>query len=189
MPDILPIGYVTILQAVDILLPSMFAGVRDREIVKRVRQMEMDVSDGSARNEAIAEIWKAVDEGTVTAMAVKGQSQQIRKLTSAITKAIPALRSPAGRGFTLARPSNPAFQDLTDWFGLDISRITLIFEEAEIKKLGSRLRRTRRRKSSSDGQEQHGLYRQNTVQPIIREIVGSGKWNPLEHFPIRLTIS
>ena len=72
----------------------MFAGVPDDAVVKRARQMDMDVADGGARNRAIEEIWKAVDSGIVRAMAVGGQPQRIIGLSSAITKEIPILRSP-----------------------------------------------------------------------------------------------
>lgn len=180
MTDILPNGYVTILQAVEILQPSKFGGVPDRAAVTRVRQMMgMNASDGSARNSAIAEIWEAVDSGNVQAMAIGGRPPRTVKLDPEITKQIPALRSPTGRGFTLVRPSNPAFQQLADWFGRNFSKVTLIFEEAEIRKLASKLRRTRRRKSGSDGKEKRSPFGQAAAQPIIREVVDSGKWNPL----------
>jgi hypothetical protein len=178
--DILPIGYVTILQAVEILQPSMFCGVPDRAAVTRVRQMGMDASDGLARNGAIAEIWDAVDAGIVQAMAIGGRAPQIVKLDSEFTKQIPALRDPLGRGFTLVRPSKPAFQQLADWFGRNFSKAVPIFEEAEIRKLASKLRRTRTRKSNSDGKAKRrgAPSRQDAAQPIIHEVVDSRQWTP-----------
>jgi hypothetical protein len=141
----------------------------------------MNVRDGRATDRAIAEIWNAVDSGVVRAMVVGGRPRRIVRLDPAITKHIRILRSPRGRGFTFLRPSNPAFHQLAGWFGPDLSNITLAFRETEIQKLAHRLRRTRRRTSVSDGAKRRigRPSRQAAVEPVIRELVEGGKWNPL----------
>jgi hypothetical protein len=163
------------------LQPSMFGGVPDQAVVMRLRQMGMNVSDGLATDRAIAEIWKAVDSGTVRAMAVGGRRRRIVRLDPAITKQIPILRSPRGRGFTFLRPSNPAFHQLTAWVGPDLSNVTLAFRETEIQQLARRLTRTRRRRFVSDGTKRRigRPSRQAALEPVIRELVEGGKWNPL----------
>src|SRR5262245_64121237 len=80
-----------------------------------------------------------------------GRPRRIIRLNSEITKQIPTLRSPRGRGFTYLRPSNPAFHELAGWFGPDLSNVALAFREREIQKLARRLTRTRRRMSVLDG--------------------------------------
>jgi hypothetical protein len=62
MTDVLPNGYLTILEAADLLSRSMYAGVPDLPIVTRLRKEGLHVRDGLARKTAIVEIWKAVDE-------------------------------------------------------------------------------------------------------------------------------
>jgi hypothetical protein len=68
MTDALPQGYVTLLQAAEMLQPSMLGGIPDKPPVVRLREMGEYVSDGMATDRAIAEIWKAVDSGAVRAM-------------------------------------------------------------------------------------------------------------------------
>jgi hypothetical protein len=179
--DVLSIGYVTLLEAAEMLQPSMFAGVPDQAVVIRLRQMGVNVRDGLATDHAIAEIWKAVDAGAVRAMIVGGRPRRIVRLDPAITKQIPILRSPRGRGFTFLGPSNPAFHQLAGWFGPGLSNITLAFRQTEIQKLAHRLRRTRRRMSVSDGAKKRSgrPSRQAEVRSVICEIVESRKWNSL----------
>ncbi len=161
------------------LQPSMFAGVPDPAVVIRLRQTGVNVRDGLATDHAIAEIWKAVDSGTIRPMVVGGRRRRIVRLDPATTKQIPTLRSPRGRGFTFLRPSNPAFHQLAGWFGPDLSNITLVFRETEIRKLGRRLIRTRRRASDGIKKRRGRPSRQEAVRSVIREIIESRKWNPL----------
>jgi hypothetical protein len=179
--DVLPIGYATLLQAVEMLQPSMFAGVPDQAAVIKLRQMAVNVRDGTATDRAIAEIWKAVDSGSVRPMVIGGRPRRIVRLDPEITKQIPTLRSPRGRGFTYLRPSNPAFQQLAGWFGPDLSNVTLAFREREIQKLARRLTRTRRRMSVLGGTKRRigRPPRQAALEPVIRDLVEGGKWNPL----------
>ena len=181
MSAILPIGYVTLLQAADILEQSLFSGVPDNPIIVKLREGGQDAGDGAARDRAISEIWKAVDARALRAMAVGGRPRRMVRLDPALTEQIPLLRSPRGRGFTLLRPSNPAFHDLVDWFGPNLGTAALAFREVEIRKLARRLMRTRRRTSRShDTQERLGRpSRQSAVSTIIREIIEKKKWSPL----------
>jgi hypothetical protein len=159
----------------------MFAGVPDQGVVIRLRQTGVNVRDGLATDRAIAEIWKAVDSGTVRPMVIGGRPRRIVRLDPAITKQIPTLRGPRGRGFTYLRPSNPAFHQLAGWFGPDLSSITLAFRETEIRKLACRLMRRRRRAAGSNGAKKRSgrPSRQAEVRSVICEIVESRKWNPL----------
>src|SRR5258706_13227719 len=178
MNDIVPVEYVTILQAAELLKPSIFGGAPDRPAVLRVRQMGFVVSDGEATERAIAEIWKAVDSGAIQPFANGGKSRKPVKLSSEMTK-IPMMRSASGRGFTFVRQSHPAFHQLATWFGRNLSNVTLLFKESEIRKLASTLRRARRGKLRSDGKikEAGRPSRQLAVQAVIRDIVEAGKWN------------
>jgi hypothetical protein len=135
------------------LQPPMFAGVPDQAVVIRLRQTGVNVRDGLATDRAIAEIWKAVDSGTVRPMVVGGRPRRIFRLPPDITEQIPTLRSARGRGFTFLRPSNPAFHQLAGWFGPDLSNIILAFQETEIRKLARRLMRARRTAQKTEGQK------------------------------------
>jgi hypothetical protein len=65
MTDLLPNGFLTILQAADALLPALRGGMPERTLVRQLRDRGLDVSDGAARSQAIEEIWKAVDAGRI----------------------------------------------------------------------------------------------------------------------------
>jgi hypothetical protein len=174
--DVVPIGYVTILQAADMLEAAMFAGSPDAPAVTQLRETGVDVGEGAARNRTLDEIWKAVDEGTLQPCATGGKSRKIMKLSAAITKQIPILRSPAGRGFTHLRASNPAFDQVARWFGRQVSKITLLFAEHEVRRLAARLRRRRRKSPQSKGLQRGRSSMQAAIEPVIRGIVDRGEW-------------
>jgi len=178
---ILPPGYVSILQAADILEQSLFAGLPDNAIVLKYRHVGLALGDGAARDQAITELWNAVDAKKVQVVAFGGRPRRMIKLDPALTKQIPWLRSPRGRGFTALRPSNPAFHSLAAWFGPNVGDATLAFCETEIQKLGRRVMQTRRRVSrSNDTKKRIGRpSRQAAVRAAIGEIVEKRKWTPL----------
>jgi hypothetical protein len=176
MSDVIPIGYVTILQAADMLEAAMYAGSPDSPIVGRFRENGFEVGEGAARTRAVAEIWKAIDEATLQPFATGGKSRRVTKLSAAITKQIPTLRSASGRGFTHLRPTNPAYEQVVRWFGRQVSKITLLFDESEVRKLASRLRRRRRRSPQSTGVQRDRSSVQAAIDPVIRGIVDRGKW-------------
>ena len=80
MTAVLLFGYVTILEAADLLSRAMYAGVRDLPVVSRHRKEGLNVRDGQARYRAIAEIWKAVDEDRLRAVAIGGRPRRILRL-------------------------------------------------------------------------------------------------------------
>jgi hypothetical protein len=180
MTAVLPNGYLTILQAAELLLPAMYAGEPDIPIVTRLRNEGFDVGDGRAKDQAIAEIWKAVDGGTLRAMAIGGRRRRIVRLDPEFTKGIPTLRSPRGRGFTSLRQSNPAYHQLASWFGPLLHTAALAFREMEVQKLARRLMRVRRKAQKPEGQmrSRGRPSRIAIVQPAIRTLVVQGKWNP-----------
>src|SRR5258708_39999362 len=104
----------------------MDEGTSDRPTVTSLRQKGIAVTDGAAKDDAIAQLWSAVDDGGVTPMAVVGPRRRVIKLDPDLTK-IPALRDPRGRGFTYLRPSNPAFSELAAYCGGWILKIIARF--------------------------------------------------------------
>jgi hypothetical protein len=177
----LPIGYVTILQAADILEQSLFAGLPDKPIVLRNRQTGIAVGDGAARDQAVSEIWKAVDAGVLRAMAVGGRPRRLVRLDPDRTQQIPFLRSSRGRGFSFLRPSNPVFDELAAWFGPNPDAVVLAFRETEIQKLARRLTRTRRRTSgSATTKARRGRPSSRAaVRAVIHELIEKRKWSPM----------
>jgi hypothetical protein len=98
MTAVLPIGYVTILEAAEMLQPAMYAGVPDLPIVAKLHQEGIEVKDGSAIDRAVAELWKAVDKGTLRSMAIGGRPRRVVRLDAQFTRGVPALRASRGRG-------------------------------------------------------------------------------------------
>jgi hypothetical protein len=181
MTTVIPVGYVTILQAAEMLLPATHGGLPDLLEITELRATGIDVRDGRANDRIIAEIWNAVDIGKLRPVAIGGQPRRIVRLDSNLTKEIPALRNPRGRGFSYLRAGRPAFQQLTAWFGPDLSKVVVAFREKEVGKLGQALMRTRRRKLDAEGtQKRIGRpSRLVEVERAIREVVEKGKWHPL----------
>src|SRR5258708_20323160 len=112
----------------------MDEGTSDRPTVTSLRQKGIAVTDGAAKDDAIAQLWSAVDDGGVTPMAVVGPRRRVIKLDPDLTK-IPVLRDPRGRGFTYLRPSNPAFSELAAYCGGELSNFFLMFPQSAIPRL------------------------------------------------------
>ena len=177
MTTVLPTGYVTLLEAAETLLPALYAGVPDLPIVTSLRQEGIDARDGPAMDRAVAELWKAVDEGSLRPMAIGGRPRRVERLDAAITKQIPTLRNPRGRGLTFLRQSNPAYHQLASCFGSDLPRTTLAFRETEVHKLARKLIRARRTALRADSAKKS--RGRPPRQGTVLEIVESGKFLPL----------
>ena len=178
MTTVLPIGYVTLLEAADMLERAMQAGVPDSSMVTKLRQEGLEVNDGPARDRAIAELWNAVDKGTLRPMAIGGSPRRIVRLDARFTRGVPFLRSPRGRGFTHLRPSNPAFHELSSAFGNSFHPTTLIFRATEVQKLARRLMRARRTAQRTNGHKKTRGRPSSiaTVQGVINDVVNRRKW-------------
>jgi hypothetical protein len=178
MSAVLPNGYVTILEAADLLSRALYAGVPDLPVVSRLHKEGLNVRDGQARDRAIAEIWKAADEDRLRAVAIGGRPRRIIRLDPELTKGIPGLRSPRGRGFTSLRQSNPTYQQLASWFGPLLHTAALAFRETEVQKLARRLMRARRIAQKADGRKIGGRPSYMAiVQPVISQLIATRKWN------------
>jgi hypothetical protein len=179
MTAVLPNGFLTILQAAQVLARTMYAGVPDHRIVSRLRKHGLDAKDGRAMHRANAEVWKAVDEGVLRALAIGGRPRRILRLDPELTKMIPTLRSPRGRGFTFLRQSNPAYHQLASWFGPLLHSAVLAFRETEVGKLARSLMRARRSAQKADGgRNPRGRpSHMAIVQPVISNLVAKRKWN------------
>jgi hypothetical protein len=180
MTAVLPNGYLTLLEAAEVLSRTMYAGVPDRPVVNRLRKRGLDLRDGRAMDRAIAEVWKAVDAGELRALAIGGRRRRIVRLDAELTKMIPTLRSPRGRGFTFLRQSNPAYHQLASWFGPLLHEAVLAFRETEVQKLGRKLMRARRTAQKGDRHKgpRGRPSRMAIVKPVIRNLVAQRKWNP-----------
>src|SRR5262245_58754885 len=153
MTVVLPNGYLSIVQATQVLARTMHAGVPDLPIVSRLRKHGLDIKDGRAMDRAKAELWKAVDAGVLRALAIGGRPRRILGLDPALTRMFPSLRSPRGRGFTFLRQSNPIYHQLVSWFGPLLHSAVLAFEETEVEKLARKLMRARRIAQKPDRQQ------------------------------------
>jgi hypothetical protein len=180
MTAVLPIGYVTILEAAEILQPAMYAGVPHLPIVAKLHQQGIEVKDGSAIDRAVAELWKAVDKGTLRSMAIGGRPRRVVRLDAQFTRGVPALRASRGRGFALLRQSNPAYHELATWFGPLLHTATLAFRATEVQKLARKLMRARRLTQRTDGKKKPRGRPSHIgiIQPVIRAMVAQRKWSP-----------
>lgn len=183
MTGVLPNGYLGILDAADVLALALHGGKPDRAIVQQIRDEGLDVGDGEAIDRAIVELWNAVDRGTVRALVVGGKPRHMVRLDPALTRAIPALRQPRGRGFFLLRPGSFAYQQLALSFpGSRMCDLVVAFRETDINKLVNHLLR-RRRAVENAAFPKAAVGRPSLIDPVtaaIRNVVEKGKWNPLK---------
>jgi hypothetical protein len=65
----IPINCLSRQEAIEVIAAAKFAGVPDRGAVIEARQKGVDAADGPANDEAISELWRAVDQGTLEVIA------------------------------------------------------------------------------------------------------------------------
>ena len=107
MSRLIPKDFWTIREAAERVAVALYSGVPDKPIVKDLRASKLDVVDGAAIDDAISEIWTAVDKSKLEAFVVGAKRTSPLRLSAEDSKRIPALRSPRGGDFSFLRPSNP----------------------------------------------------------------------------------
>lgn len=179
MSRIVPDGFATLSQTVDALAVAMYSGVPDRPIVRDLKEKGFDTTDGEARQYANERLWDAVDKGRVEAFVVGPKCPRPFRLSADMTKGIPLLRSARGGDFAFLRPGRVyAHQQLTSWFGPDLSQVLVVFRHRDIERLARTRMRARRRKASTAKTKDVGRPSlQLVVKPLIREVVAKRRWS------------
>ena len=178
MSSVVPIGYQTFREAVAQIENAIFAGQPDRPAVLKARDEEGDVGDDEASQKAVAELWRAVDEGRLRPMAIGGQPRKVVRLPVAMTRAIPAFRQVGS--FTFLRPRNPHYGEVTDWFNVrQMPTVTLAFRQRDTGKLCINLRRRARRTAGAPIKSRN--VGRPALQPLVRSwiinLVDTRKWH------------
>lgn len=178
MSRIVPDGFLTIRQAIDELAVAMYLGIPDRPAVKGAKEKGYDAGDGEARDAANEKLWDAVDKDKVEAFLVGPKGQIPFKISADMTCEIPLLRSPRGGDFTFLRPSKGrVHKQLTEWFGTDLSQVSVVFRRRRIERLARTRLQARRRKTATVKTRDVGRPSlQDEVIRLIREVVDKGRW-------------
>jgi hypothetical protein len=181
MRHLLPEGFLTIRQAAERLAAAMYGGVPDRMVIASLRELGGDIADGAALDAAVAAVWAAVDRGSVQVLAIGPSGKGPLKLSAELSEAIPVLRSPRGSSLSFLRPGSPTFKLFADWFGYDLSNVSIVFRETEITRLARNRLRLRRRKEAHVGRGRRGRpSRQVEIKATIRQVIEGKKWSPTQ---------
>jgi hypothetical protein len=181
MSRLIPDGFLTIRQAAERLVVAMYSGVPDRAVVQNLRESGLDVADGPPLDDAISEVWAAVDKGKIDLFLVGARGDAPLKFSAEMSKGIPLLRSPRGADFSYLRPANPYQHQFVEWFGRDLSTVTPVFREEEIKRLARGLLRARRRRTKAAGQKKAGRpSRAAETKEIVRRVIDQRRWSPTQ---------
>jgi len=175
----IPINYLSRQEAIEVIAAAKFAGVPDRGAVIEARQKGVDAADGPANDEAIAELWRAVDEGTLEVIA-HGPGDRWLKMSPEETGQVPLLRAPRGGDFTFLKPGNPFHDIAVSKFGSRLGLVSLMFPKLQVEKV-ARLTRRRRRQSLARSTGNHTAKqpsRKELVLSIVRKMIEDGRWNP-----------
>jgi hypothetical protein len=169
----IPINYVSRQEAAEIIAAAKLSGVPDRAAVMEARSAGVDAADGLAGDEAIVELWRAVDNGTLEVVA-HGPGDRWLKMSAEETRRVPLLRVARGGDFTFLRPGDPFHEIIVSQFGSRLGLVSLVFPRHQVEALARRVRRRRRSTAKGGGRpSSHELLR-----PIIRKLVEEGRWNP-----------
>jgi len=181
MSRLIPDGFLTVRQAAERLALAMYSGVPERAVVQKVRGLGVDVADGAALDDAVSEIWVAVDRSKLNLFLIGARRKAPLKCSSVMSKGIPLFRSPRGGDLSFLRPANLYHRQFVEWFGRDLSTVTAVFREEEIAKLARALLRARRRRTKSVGQKKVGRpSRVAEAKEIIPQVVDQRRWSPTQ---------
>src|SRR5216684_111385 len=106
MGRLIPDGFLTIRQAAERLVVAMYSGVPDRAVVQNLRESGLDVADGPPLDDAVSEVWVAVDKGKINLFLAGARRKVPLKCSSEMSKGIPLFRSPRGGDLSFLRPAN-----------------------------------------------------------------------------------
>jgi hypothetical protein len=178
MGELVPVGYLSRHEAIDVIARSLVAGTPERSVVTELRGMGIDAADGLAIDKANAELWRGVDRGAVDVFA-SGPNERRFRMEPSLTEQVPFLRSPRGGDFTYARPRTSAHRKLVAQFGPDLGSLSLAFSKREVEKWARSLLRKRRKGNTPiAGKRRTGRPpRQALVMPVIRKLLDEKKWN------------
>jgi hypothetical protein len=175
---LIPEGFLTLSQAAQLVAMALYGGIPDRDAVRLLKESGDDVADGAALDEAIGAVWAAVDRDKLECFAVGPNGKGPLKLSADLSKAIPVLRSPRGGTLSFLRPRNPNFKAFADWFGQDLSNVSVVFRDAAITRLARKQLQARRRKQTTVGEGCKGRpSRQIEVKRTICDVVDRKKWS------------
>jgi hypothetical protein len=179
MSTLLPDGYLSFREAAVILQNGMFSGVPDRKELLDLRQKHgMAISDGSARQEAIRELWSAVDKQKLRLMAIGGIPRRIIRLDPQLTEEVPFLRHPRVGSFHYVRSSHPMHSKFRAWFGRELAQVELAVRKSEVDRLVKSARRSRRAKRGPSKSGRPSL--QTEVRAAIQTIADAQQWTSLQ---------
>jgi hypothetical protein len=136
LSNLIPEGFLTLPQAANPLAVALYGGIADRDAVRLLRERGYDLADGAAFDEAVHVLWAAVERGKLQCFAVGPKGKGPLKLSAVVLQGIPVLLSPRGGTLAFLRPRNPHFKAFAEWFGPDLSNVSIVFREAEIARLG-----------------------------------------------------
>jgi hypothetical protein len=178
MSELVPMGYMSRLEAVGVIARSLVAGTPDRPLLIELRNEGIDAADGCAIDAANAELWRGVDHGKIEVSACGSNGQRFR-MDAGLTEQVPFLRSPRGGDFTYSRPGTSAHNKLVAQFGPNLGSVSLAFPKRDVEKWARSLLRKRRRESTSVvGKRRIGRpSRQALAMSVIRKLLGEKVWN------------
>lgn len=178
MTRLVPDGFLTIREAAEKLTVGLYSGEPDRSIVEQHKKSSFDVADGAAVDEAIAELWKAVDRGDLQAVLVGPGTPKALKLSGRLSQGIPLMRSTRGGGLSFLRPGNPNYAVLVNWFGSNLRQVSVVVAAKDVPKLSRKLLQLRRRRTASAKLGNAGRPSlQAEVKSIINDVIQKRRWS------------
>jgi len=176
MSELVPVGYLSRLEAAVAIARSLVAGTPDQPHVTKLREEGNDVADRDAIDKGNAELWRGVDCGKLEVFAC-GANGQLLRMEGVLADQVQLLRSPRGGDFTYCRPGTSAHARLVAQFGPNLGCIFLAFSKRELEKWARALLRKRRRESASIVGKRGRPSRQALIMPVIQKLVSDEKWN------------
>jgi hypothetical protein len=178
MSELVQMGYLSRLEAVDVIVRALASGTPDQPHVTELRKEGINAADGGAIDAANAELWRGVDRGKIEVSACGANGQRFR-MDVGLTEQVPFLRSARGGDFTYSRPGTSAHGKLVAQFGPNLGSVSLAFSKRDVAKWARSLLRTRRRQNASVvGKRRTGRpSRQALAMPVIRKLLDEKEWN------------
>src|SRR5438045_1840793 len=171
----LPRGLITISEAAEIVNRYCRAGTPDPPGALKVPRGWTHSAHRPESDEARAHLQEWIAIGSLELRAIGGVYGRDVVIPPFEFAQVPLLKSLKVDDFTFLRPSHFLFTRYQGLFGRDLASVELGVDERQVHKQAKALLRSRRRKPSNKPRGRPSLV--SKVEPVIREIVDSGKWS------------
>jgi hypothetical protein len=182
MAGVVPDGYLAVREALRALMMIRCAGLEMTAAVIEARAKGAEASYDRSEMEASAQFfWSQVDAKKLAVWAEHPSTGSLLKIDPLLLN-VPLLRKYSVSDLSYLRSTHPLATLLVQRFGRSFKTVQLLIVEAELQRVATAVRRTRKRKQAYPGSAKPAGRPSKVAdaKPAIRNIVDAKQWTGAE---------